>query len=134
MKTNIIQAVLDGRTMTEYANELGISQSNLSHQLAHQLKCVANHATNRADSELSDVLEVRNAFAIRRNPRAWHVAIANTTGNRKAFSQLQPIKHIFRADTVDDAFDIAMSHESITKRDAMVLIYNTTINAMANEL
>jgi hypothetical protein len=62
------------------------------------------------------------------------MAIANTTGNKKAFSKLEPIKHIFRADSVDDAFDIAMSHESITKRDAMVLIYNTTINAMANEL
>ena len=128
METNIIQAVINGRKMQDVAKEMDISPSKLSLALAVEMNAVAKHPLNE---HLSDVLSVRNAFAIRRNAREWSMAIANATKTNRNTS-LQPIQQILTVGSVDDAFDIALNHDSITKKDAMILVYNATLKALQN--
>lgn len=130
METKLIQAVINGRKMQDVAKELDISASKLSIQLAVEMQAVATHPLNE---HLSDVLSVRNAFAIRRNAREWSMAIANATKTNRA-TKLQPIQHILTVGSVDDAFDIALKHDSITKKDAMILVYNATIKCFNDAL
>lgn len=131
MKTSIIQAVINGKKMQDVAKTNDTSPSKLSLQLQAEMNAVAKHPLN---AHLSTELEVRNAFAIRRNARAWSIAIANANTGTKQVKSINLIPHVFTANSVDDAFEIALQHESITKKDAMILVYNTTIKSLQNEL
>jgi hypothetical protein len=131
MKTSIIQAVINGKKMQDVAKAHDTSPSKLSLQLQTEMNAVANHPLN---AHLSKELAVRNAFAIRRNARTWSIAIANANTGTKQVKAINLIPHVFTADSVDAAFDIALQHDSITKKDAMILVYNTTIKSLQNEL
>ena len=130
MSQNIIQAVINGKKMQDYAKEIGTSPANLSYMLKDEMMRVVKHPLNQ-DADMQEILAVRNAFAIRRNPRTWAIALANSL-KQTPDATLKPIEHIFRADTIDDAFDIALAHDSISKRDAMILVYNTTLKQLTN--
>lgn len=131
MSTSIIQAVIDGKKMQDVAEQLNTSPSKLSIRLQSEMNAVAKHPLN---SHLTQELSVRNAFAIRRNARNWSIAIANATSKQKLVKSINPISHVFSASTIDEAFDIALTHDSISKKDAMILMYNTTIKAIQDEL
>lgn len=128
MDTTIIQAVLNGKQMQVVAKELKTEPSKLSIMLQHEMHAVANHIKNLEDTNLSQSLKVRNAFAIRRDKRAWNRAIANASAANNVV--LKPKSHVFKATTVDEAFKIALSHDSISKKDAMILVYNTLVNKL----
>jgi len=131
METTLIQAVIKGRKMQDVAKEMGISPSKLSLQLQSEMNQVANHRLNQ---HLSEVLSVRNAFAIRRNAREWSMACANVSSTNSNSTELKPIEHIFTVGSVSEAFDIGLTHHSISKKDAMILVYNATINAFKDEI
>lgn len=131
MSISLIQAVIDGRKMQDVALEFDTSPSRLSLLLQTEMNAVAKHPLN---SHLSNELSVRNAFAIRRNVRTWSLALANATSKQSLLQSVSPIQHVFSANSIDEAFDIALNHDSITKKDAMILMYNTTIKAIKNEL
>lgn len=122
MKTSIIQGIIDGRAMQDMAKEKDVTPNYFTQYLKAEMKQVADHPLN-SDLDLS----VQNAFAIRRNPRRWSLAIANANIEPAKESKYKPLSHVFTADTIDDAFDIALKHNSITKKDAMILVYNTTL-------
>lgn len=127
MKTSIIQGIIDGRAMQDMAKEQDVTPNYFTQYLKAEMKQVADHPLN-AELDLS----IQNAFAIRRNPRRWSIAIANATIEPSKQSVFKPLSHIFTADTIDDAFDIALKHDSITKKDAMILVYNTTLKAVTD--
>ena len=131
MTTSIIQAVINGKKIQDVAKKLDTSPSKLSLRLQAEMNAVAKHPLNE---HLAKDLAVRNAFAIRRNARAWSIAIANASTGTKQVKAINLIPHIFTANSVDDAFDIALKHDSISKKDAMILVYNTTIKSIQNEL
>ena len=131
MSISLIQAVIDGRKMQDVALDIDTSPSKLSLLLQTEMNAVAKHTLN---SHLSKELSVRNAFAIRRNKRTWSLALANATSKQNLLMSVSPIQHVFSANSIDEAFDIALNHDSITKKDAMILMYNTTIKAIKNEL
>lgn len=123
MKTSIIQSIIDGRAMQDMAKEHNVTPNYFTQYLKAEMKQVANHPLN---DELD--LSAQNAFAIRRNPRVWSLAIANAQVDPKITgTKLSPVQHIITADSISDAFDMALKHDSITKKDAMILVYNTTL-------
>jgi len=129
MKLPLINALIDGATLATIAAKQGVNANKMTPLFKKELDYVCNHPLNVLDDTLQEVIGNKSAFAIRRNPRAWRIAVANAT--KKTYERkLQPMQHIFSASSIDEAFKICLQHESITKKDAMILVYNTALKAL----
>lgn len=129
MKLPLINALIDGATLATIAKEQGVNANKMTPLFKKEMKYVCEHPRNVMDDSLQDIITNKSAFAIRRNPRAWRIAVANAT--KKTYERkLQPMQHIFSASSIEEAFDICLKHDSITKKDAMILVYNTALKAL----
>jgi len=127
MEFTVIQALIEGKTLSALAETMGLSPNDMTTMLKKETEYVIKHPRNR-DSAIAQTISTRNAFAIRRNPRAWAIAIANAT-KQSVDTGFKPIQHVFTADSIDEAFDMCLNH-NVSKRDAMILVYNTTLRIL----
>lgn len=125
----IIQAVIDGVKMQDMAAKRNISPNEMTALLRNEMQYVANHPLNRS-SVMAETLQTQNAFAIRRNPRAWSLAIANATKQTVERGSL-PMASTLAFNTIDDAFDVALKY-NLSIKDAMVIVYNTTLKQLTS--
>jgi hypothetical protein len=123
-KFPVVNAIITGVKMSQLAKDTGLSQPMMSYRLKEELDALANCPANIADAEIMEALSVRNAYTVRRNPRAFARAMSNTIAAPRAKS----VQHILAAPTLEQAIDLVMSHDFINKAAAITIIQATLQN------
>lgn len=128
MRTQLINDFLNGSSVNDIGNALGITGSSVSQGIKTAIKNVKKESRVRKDKAVYNAIKNdKSARDINNNRDAWKKAMElfyKTLGP----TYLQPVTTIFKADDYRQAFDITERQgKTLTAYEGALLMYNTLV-------
>jgi|13_taG_2_1085334.scaffolds.fasta_scaffold182932_2 predicted transcriptional regulator len=128
MRTQLINDFLNGSSVNEIGNALGITGSSVSQGIKTAVKNVKKQRRVRKDKTVFNAIKNdTSARDINNNRDAWKKAMQLFSATLGP-TYLQPVTTIFKADDYRQAFDIAERQgKTLTAYEGALLMYNTIV-------
>lgn len=128
MRTELINDFLNGSSVNQIGNALGITNSSTSSAIITAVKYVKKNKVVRSDKNVFNrIKNDKSARDIDKNRDAWEQAMKLFNGTKPA-TFLQPVTTIFKADNYRQAFDIAERQGgTLSAYEGALLMYNTLV-------
>jgi predicted DNA-binding protein YlxM (UPF0122 family) len=128
MRTELINDFLNGSSVNDIGNTIGISGSSVSSAIKTAVKYVKKNKVVRSDRVVfNHIKNDMSARDIKNNSVAWKQAMTLFDGTSPP-KYLQPVTTIFKADDYRQAFDITERQgKTLTAYEGALLMYNTLV-------
>lgn len=129
MRFQLINDFLNGKSVNDIGNALGISGSSVSSAIKTAVKHVKQNKAVRSNKIVyNSIKKDVSARDINKNLNYWVQAMA-IINNDTPPTYLQPVTTIFKADDTSHAFDIATRQaKTLTAYEGALLMYNTIVS------
>lgn len=126
---NSIQDTVNNVSITDQAKKAGITISAQGSRLQTEIKRFLKQKAIRSNKQLYNAIKNDNTGRkMQSNLNAWKQAY-ELYSNSVPKGNLQPVTTIFKAHTIENAFNIAkQQHSTLTPYEGALLMYNTIVS------
>jgi predicted DNA-binding protein YlxM (UPF0122 family) len=128
MRTELINDLLNGSSVTDIGNATGVTGSSVSSAIKTAVKNVKKNKVVRSDKKVYNrIKNDLSARDINNNRDAWKQAMTLFNGTKPP-TYLLPVTTVFKADDYRQAFDITERQgKTLTAYEGALLMYNTLV-------